>query len=386
MAVPALRVLEDRDAGGSSKKIKKNLKTGVLIKTSSGTSPHSVTTPGGGTALAGYTGGALNPYGEVDVIDERGYVDGVKVARKCSKANVLGKAVEYIRVLKRREIRIRAEQDGLKALICGLVGGPALLREWEKEWKERFGGEERDEIPLDGNEDIDDDGDDLDEDEDDDDDGEGGGAGKKRKRPKVEKDILPLPKKESKPANILLTPDGGQPEKRKRGRPRKVPLPPTPVPSQSAVPAPTPIPTQHQQQPQPQQQYLLAVFALFSFFNSPLTSNHHTARHGHSHGRVLSPAPPVPLAYAPEIVSQFEHHSIPDATTTTWGDWMQVAHLVLTIVLLLSVLMRMGNGFGLFARLRKVGKSMGSEEEDKGDDERKVEMIVLRRGKICFSS
>ena len=33
----------------------------------------------------------------VDIVDERGFVDGVKVARKCSKANVLGKAVEYIR-------------------------------------------------------------------------------------------------------------------------------------------------------------------------------------------------------------------------------------------------------------------------------------------------
>lgn len=34
---------------------------------------------------------------EVDVVDARGYIDGVKVARKGSKANVLGKAVEYIR-------------------------------------------------------------------------------------------------------------------------------------------------------------------------------------------------------------------------------------------------------------------------------------------------
>ena len=32
-----------------------------------------------------------------DVVDERGFVDGVKVARKMSKANVLGKATEYIR-------------------------------------------------------------------------------------------------------------------------------------------------------------------------------------------------------------------------------------------------------------------------------------------------
>jgi hypothetical protein len=34
---------------------------------------------------------------EGDIVDERGYIDGVKVARKGSKANVLGKAVEYIR-------------------------------------------------------------------------------------------------------------------------------------------------------------------------------------------------------------------------------------------------------------------------------------------------
>lgn len=34
---------------------------------------------------------------EGDVVDDRGYIDGVKVARKGSKANVLGKAVEYIR-------------------------------------------------------------------------------------------------------------------------------------------------------------------------------------------------------------------------------------------------------------------------------------------------
>jgi hypothetical protein len=31
-----------------------------------------------------------------DLVDDRGFVDGVKVARKISKANVLGKAAEYI--------------------------------------------------------------------------------------------------------------------------------------------------------------------------------------------------------------------------------------------------------------------------------------------------
>ena len=32
-----------------------------------------------------------------DVVDERGFVDGVKVAGKMSKVNVLAKATEYIR-------------------------------------------------------------------------------------------------------------------------------------------------------------------------------------------------------------------------------------------------------------------------------------------------
>ena len=49
-------------------------------------------------------------------------------------------------MLKKREARLKREQDGLKSLINGLVGGPALLKEWEREWRERFGGEERDEI------------------------------------------------------------------------------------------------------------------------------------------------------------------------------------------------------------------------------------------------
>lgn len=39
--------------------------------------------------------GGPSPYN--DVVDSRGFVDGVKVARKMSKANVLGKATEYIR-------------------------------------------------------------------------------------------------------------------------------------------------------------------------------------------------------------------------------------------------------------------------------------------------
>src|SRR5260221_487082 len=165
MAVPALRVLEDQ-GGGNGKKIKKNIKGGVIVK-------------GGGIGI----GSECSEDGSVvDVIDERGFVDGVKVARKCSKANVLGKAVEYIRVLKRRERRLKAELAGVKVLVEGLVGGPVLIRGWEKQWRARVGGEERDEIEEDYEEGEDE------EDESEDEDGEDGdeeGAGRKRKRARV---------------------------------------------------------------------------------------------------------------------------------------------------------------------------------------------------------
>ncbi|KAF9442239.1 hypothetical protein P691DRAFT_798585 [Macrolepiota fuliginosa MF-IS2] len=345
MAVPALRVLEDRDSA-SSKKIKKNVKGGVLIKSSSSA------VFGAGAGASNGVGGSLiavpndpaNPYyysGEVDVIDERGYVDGVKVARKCSKANVLGKAVEYIRVLKRREMRLRAEQAGLKTLVCGLVGGPALLREWEKEWRERFGGEEKDEVEG-GEGDIEDEGEEDDDDDAAEDDDDDTGSGKKRKRAKVDKD--PAPKKEPKSAQVTLNADG-QPEKRKRGRPRKVPLP---------VPAPAPAPEQQQQQPQQQQQYLLAVFALFSFFNNPLASSpspSHT--HAAHQGHVISPAP-LPLAYAPEVLSQLSLPA-PSTSVVTWRDWVQVAHLVVTPILSVSAFGHSRNSErNLLRKMRKI--------------------------------
>ena len=61
--------------------------------------------------------------------------------------------------MKRREARLKREQDGLRSLVSGLVGGPALLREWEREWAQRFGGAERDEVENDGSA-TDDEGDD----------------------------------------------------------------------------------------------------------------------------------------------------------------------------------------------------------------------------------
>jgi len=309
--------------------------------------------------LSGISGGIgidSSQDGNVDVIDERGFVDGVKVARKCSKANVLGKAVEYIRVLKKREARLKAEQAGLKALVSGLVGGPALVGEWEKQWRIRFGGEEKDEVEGEDEEGDDDESEDEEGDEGD----EEGGGGRKRKRTKASTGFnnkKPVEKKEKKSLSAVVAPLSSDtngiaiPEKRKRGRPRKV-LAPPPVTLNSVVPPgqqqqdevmqpPDSSPSsQWQQQAQQQQppQFLLAAFALFSFFNSPLTgttTTSHSPHHHHHTGKVLTPVHP-PLVYAPEIVSQFVPLQNPVVETRAWTEYVQFLHLFVSLLVLAS--------------------------------------------------
>ncbi|RDX54804.1 hypothetical protein OH76DRAFT_1552775 [Lentinus brumalis] len=277
-----------------------------------------------------------------DVVDARGFVDGVKVARKMSKANILGKATEYIRVLKKRESRLRREQDGLKTLIAGLVGGPALLKEWEREWRERFGGDEKDEIEDDdaagGSDDEEGDGDDS---EGEDDEGRARKRAKVAKAAKKEKPYRPPP-----PPPIPGVP-GAVPEKRKRGRPRKVPLPPvstdvsanvTPAPTNAPPNYPTDQPlqdafmevkTEHGTQPQ-QQQYLLAVFAFFSVFNSPLTSSyrsHASAPAQPHHGTVL-------ISHSPTQTQ------VPVPSSAGYGlhEVVQAAHLLVSTLVFFYVI------------------------------------------------
>jgi hypothetical protein len=211
-------------------------------------------------------------------------------------------------VLKRRENRLKREQAGLRSLISGLVGGPALLREWEREWISRFGGPERDEATSDVFED--DGADDGESDEDDD-----------NEHPK--KRIKSSPKKaakEPKPKKEETSP-GVVPEKRKRGRPRKV----QPLSESGAA--------QQQQQPQgiatsPVQaqptQYLLAVFAFFSFFHSPLASYSRTSP---THTGVV-------LADSGNLV-------IPAVSVSTfgWREVLQAFHLVLSGLVFFSVLL-----------------------------------------------
>ena len=332
--------------------------------------------------------------GQEDVIDERGYIDGVKVARKGSKANVLGKAVEYIHVLKRREMRLKREQEGLKALIRSLVGGPELVQQWEKMWRERFGGPEKDEISADDAE-ADDENEDGEDDEEEECDDGGLPSGRKRKRSKVDPMLSGNGKEKKAGASnaaagysqntqpIPIIPSqtfaSGMPitipvqqEKRKRGRPRKAALPPLATPSASAPRQfESPFTSQVFQQnhpstatslstgmqvgmdsgsilqgdPQPKgqpaQQYLLAAFAFFSFFNSPLSftsashwtgANHSPSHHAHTGSVLGGPGPGEAEA------------SVGRTTTSAsqvvfgWRDVVQISHLVVSVLLLFSIL------------------------------------------------
>ncbi|KAF8237371.1 hypothetical protein L208DRAFT_1375635 [Tricholoma matsutake] len=287
MAVPALRVLEDRE--GKKKAPNKVLVSSEGVKLEVGTAQD-----------------VMGPGGIIDIIDERGFVDGVKIARKCSKANVLGKAVEYIRVLKKREQRLKNEQAGLKSLISGLVGGPALLNKWEREWKEIFGGAEKDEVDDELGAEADDD--DSDEEQDDREEENG----RKRKRGKTTATSGVKKEKEK----VTAEPTTAAPEKRKRGRPRKiVPVaPPLPVLEQVQD-----MNTMTPQNHSPTPRYLLAMFALFSFINSPLTSTSPSSTSPHTHtGTVLN----APV----------------EAVVVPWGlhNYVQMFHLLVSVIVLVS--------------------------------------------------
>ncbi|KAJ7573538.1 hypothetical protein C8J56DRAFT_1173570 [Mycena floridula] len=290
MAVPALRILENHaelgtNSGGGGRKVKVKVPASTKIKKQG------------------------EEEEEMDIVDERGFVDGVKVARKCSKANVLGKTVEYIRVLKKRENRLKREQAGLKSLVMGLVGGSGLLREWEREWKENFGGEEKDEIqdedleePEGGSEDDVDPDDEV-------------GEGRKRKKPRVTAKKEPVVREKKPVVPQAPTADGVIPEKRKRDRPRKQALPPVPV-----QPLAHDVCMQHQPitQDSAHQQYLLATFALFSFFNSPLTSPSYSYSPHSTTGTVLSSHPAIQAAWG-------------------WREAIQAFHLLVSFFVFVSI-------------------------------------------------
>ncbi|KAG8850567.1 hypothetical protein FRB96_009658 [Tulasnella sp. 330] len=251
-----------------------------------------------------------------DVVDERGFVDGVKAARKASKASILGKAAEYIHVLKKRESRLRHEAAGLRTLLSTLVGGDTLLREFDRNWRARYGGEEMDEVAATS------DGDDGDEDVSDDEDV------KPRKKAKTVKDTAILDK--SPPANGT-----GETGKRKRGRPKKV----QPIQEGTSGPVQITPPSSFVRATHDNEnvQYLLGVFLFFSLFK-PSSDPANSAANGvyrpmydhHEHsGSVVSPRLHN-SAQAPSLSSGL----------WSWTYLVHNAHTVLSILLLLSVIVR----------------------------------------------
>ena len=216
------------------------------------------------------------------------------------------------RVLKRRETRLKREQAGLKTLVSGLVNGPALLETWETQWREIFGGEEKDEVEDEPGSDEEE-GEVEGEGEDDDED-----PGRARKKARTVKAV----KSTKVPSVLPATPKAVAvtaapavlPEKRKRGRPRKIPLP-TPAPHvENTIPVTA---TSTSQSPQ---QYLLAAFALLSFFNSPLTTSSAPYSRPHEHtGSVLN------------------HTVAGEPANYGWSDLVQAFHLLVSAALFFSI-------------------------------------------------
>lgn len=231
-------------------------------------------------------------------------------------------------VLKRREIRLRREQEGLRTLILGIPGAQLLLAEWDHEWAKKFGGPERDEIDNDAE------AYEASDDEDGDGEDEGDDSERARKKPKLakapaaKKDKQPtVPVAAAAPTSIIEGIPGVVPEKRKRGRPRKIqPGAPPPIVAAAPIllsdPVSAPVQGDVTMQAQPQQ-YLLAVFALFSFFNSPFTST--GASHAHTHqGSVLSyGTDPTPVA---------------TATMWSWSSAVQAIHLFASVLVLFTII------------------------------------------------
>ena len=284
-------------------------------------------------------------------------------------------------------MRLKREQEGLKTLVRSLVGGPALLKEWEGMWRERFGGAEKDEIEHEDGEADDEDEDEEGEGEDREDVDEEEG-GKKRKRMKADNSnstssaTTKAKPKKAAPATMstpsVISPsltmvseqfstNGVQPGKRKRGRPRKVPLPLSPESDmQSFLPAASQSDVKmevdsntgfangvsHQQndgeqfvqgqeqsqtQPQPQPvQYFLAVFALFSFFNSPATSSSSSwatqGPHGHTHSGSV-----IPNKVDAEASAAWTEHPKVLGPGFGWRDAVQTVHVIMSFLLLVSI-------------------------------------------------
>ncbi len=227
-------------------------------------------------------------------------------------------------MLKKRGERIQREYDGLKALVFSLVGGRELYENWEREWREQFGGEEADAV------DEDEDGDDEEGSDDEDE------KPKKRARTSPTTPSRKDLKVEVVPPPPVATPAPSSGElKRKRGRPRKVQS--APVASQMTLTSASETPSYTFMPQQPTQavgadrgKLFLGVFLLFSFFNPP--SSHSLHSHTHS-GTVLGS---IGQSFLPDSAAHYvSHPALQSLTTSELANYM---HSAVTLILFISVI------------------------------------------------
>lgn len=132
-----------------------------------------------------------------------------------------------------------------------------------------------------------------------------------------------------------------QPEKRKRGRPRKIPLPPVVVSNelvQEALLAQQQRTASKEPPKTRSEQYLLAAFAFFSFFNSPVSFSPASSvwldgpiQQKYTHcGAVLGPG-----SHMGANISEWTG-ALSVSNAPGWRDAMQLAQLVLSIFMLFS--------------------------------------------------
>lgn len=220
-----------------------------------------------------------------------------------------------------------------------------MLEEWEREWKEKFGGQETDEVEGEEAEPL------SDDDEGDDEDADEGLTeapdGRARKRAKIIK--APKDRRPAIPATIQAALDmtAGHtsstisvvPEKRKRGRPRKVI---TTVPeeismsvgTQSDFTSSVMVSEEHNiVRPATAQnigqapQYLLATFALFSFFNSPLSYSSSPSAHPHTHSGT--------------VLGHTHTQAVPNTVEVSygWREIIQAFHFLVSVLVFLSIIL-----------------------------------------------
>lgn len=223
--------------------------------------------------------------------------------------------------MKRRELRLKRESEGIKALVSGLVGGSTLLAEWERGWHAQYGGDEMDEVVL---------GDSDAEDED--------GSEAEDEKPKKKAKVTP-PKKQPvpPPTATAAVPGPGGELKRKRGRPRKVQPGAVPILEAPQGSSSSPVPSiQSEASPGHSPEggrYLLAIFLLFSFFNGPADNGSAASEGRHSHtGVVLTSLNNSFLAKPAAHITESAF-----GTGLSWTRLTSYAHTLVTILLFFSV-------------------------------------------------